>query len=259
MSSNNTRLFLTTYEADYIWLHFLLSSIEKYASGFSGITIVCDNDKDLIPQKTIDIVKSIPLDIIYVDPPTEKPPAMEIRIGYMWQQVIKLGWWKYCDEDVCIQVDSDCIFKQSFTPDTFKDSDGKITWNYRPWQSMNNTYWLNSTLKLLGLSTLKNQGMIGECFVLNRQCTKKLIEYISNKPAELWGWDFCIDNNIQEFSEYCLYGAFIENIYKKHEYSLKLWANTGLYYQHRGFLTTKYRSYDGLNPKINQEYESYLE
>lgn len=98
----NTRLFLTTYEADYPWLYYLLSSIEKYASGFSGMTIVCDNDKSLIPQDTINIIKSMPLDVIYVDPPTEKPPAMTPRIGYMWQQIIKLGWWKYCNEDVCI-------------------------------------------------------------------------------------------------------------------------------------------------------------
>ena len=113
-----TRLFISTYEADFPWLHFLLASVEKYARGFSGITIVCDNDKSQIPQDTLNIIKSMPLDVVYIDPPVTKPPAMVTRIGYMWQQVIKLGWWKYCSEDVCVQVDSDCIFKQSFTPDT---------------------------------------------------------------------------------------------------------------------------------------------
>lgn len=254
----NTRLFLTTYEADYPWLYYLLSSIEKYASGFSGMTIVCDNDKSLIPQDTINIIKSMPLDVIYVDPPTEKPPAMTQRIGYMWQQIIKLGWWKYCDEDVCIQVDTDCMFKQTFTPDTFKDKDGKITWNYRPWKTMPQTHWLPSTLKLLGLNSLENQGMIGRYFTLTRDCTKKLIEHISKKDAELWGWDFCMENNIERFSEYCLYGAFIENIYKKHDYSLQVWEDAGHFQLAHEHISCKYWSYDGVTPEIKAEYESYL-
>lgn len=253
-----TRLFISTYEADFPWLHFLLASVEKYARGFSGITIVCDNDKSQIPQDTLNIIKSMPLDVVYIDPPVTKPPAMVTRIGYMWQQVIKLGWWKYCSEDVCVQVDSDCIFKQSFTPDTFKDSHGKWIWHYRPWETMDNTRWKPSTEKLLGISNLKNQGMLGRYFILNRDCTKKLVEYISNKPAELWGWNFCIDNNIEQFSEYCLYGAFIENKYHQHNYSLKIWPSCKEFQDYAALLSVKYWSYNGITPEIRKEYESYV-
>ena len=61
MKKQLTRIFITTYEDDYLWLKFLLLSLEKYAKGFSGITIVCDDNKSKIPQTTLDIIQTMPL------------------------------------------------------------------------------------------------------------------------------------------------------------------------------------------------------
>lgn len=258
MKKQLTRIFITTYEDDYLWLKFLLLSLEKYAKGFSGITIVCDDNKSKIPQTTLDIIQTMPLDVQYVTPPSQKPPAMKIRLGYMWQQVIKLQWWKYCEEDICVQIDSDCIFKKTFTPDTFKNDEGKWIWHYRPWAIMNNTRWKPSTEELLRLHDLKNQGMIGRYFVLTRDCTQKLVEHITNERAENWSWDFCVNNNIEQFSEYCLYAAFIENIYHKHDYYLKMWKTYREFEQYSQSLSTKYWSYAGITPEIQFEYQSYI-
>lgn len=250
------RIFIVTYHKDYVWLDYLLKSIEKYTHGFSGVTIVADDDEK-IPDKTLSSIKSIPLDIFYVKRPDEKPISMSKRHGYMWQQCIKFNWWKYCKEDYCVQMDSDCIFRSELTPEDLQ-YDNKFVWHFQSWDSMKNKVWKPSTDSILRTETLY-QGMIGRTFVLTRNCTKKFIEHITEDIADNWGWHWFIDKDISECADYCLYGGFIKHIHDDENYYCKVWDSVGSF--HRSDIakkTTKYRSYDGITEDIRLEYEKYL-
>jgi hypothetical protein len=254
---NQTRIFIKTYKNDFPWLDYLLRSLDKYAKDFSGITIVCDSDKGYIPEYILKRVTNISLKVVYLTPPTTKPISMKMRLGYMWQQWIKLNWWNYCSEKYCVQIDSDCIFKKQFSPKDLQNSNGEWYWHYRPWSSMPQNFWKESTEKILGIKTI-NQGMLGHSFVLEREITKNLIKHWTKQPAKNWSWDFILKNNIEHFSEYCLYGSFIELLYPTKKYCKKVWDNSKEYSKAYSSLSTKHWSYGGITEEIKKEYESYL-
>lgn len=260
MKEKDIRIFIVTYEADFLWLSYLLRSIERYCYDFSGITIVCDNDKSKIPQTTLESIQNLPLEVIYVEPPTTKPESMTWRKGYMWQQVVKLNWWQYCDEKYCMQIDSDCIFKQKFGPKNLQNNKGQWYYHYRPWQAIKNSLWQEPTDKLLRIKTT-HQSMLGRTFVFERQLTKALIKHIT-KPynTDVFDWNFIMNQNIDKFSEYCLYGPFIQFINPTDEYEIKIWQKTkDFILSGNRDLNTKYWSYAGMTEEIVKEYESYLQ
>jgi hypothetical protein len=254
------KIFISTYKQDFCWLEYLLKSLEKYAKGFSGITIVCDFDGEHIPAKTLDSVKSIPLDVIYVEPPKTKDFNVGgvKRSGYFWQQWIKLRWFDYCDGDSCMQMDSDCILKQELTPEDLQSKNGAWFWNFRPWSSMNQNNWKPYTEKALGIQNIVNQGMMDRMFVLTKDVTKKLlIHWGKQYGLEEMTWDYIYTNELK-FSEYCMYGAFIELIEKPDIHEIRIFQNAEEHKRVVGKFSTKKRSYDGLTEKIIKEYESYL-
>ena len=250
-------IFVKTYHKDFDWLRYLFKSLEKYARGFSGITLVSDNDGYKIPKDIIYSIRSIPLEIVYLDLPNTQPKAMPYdNRGYYWQQIVKLNWWRYCSQEVCIQIDSDCMVRSEISPEFYQNNDGKWIYNIRPWSSMNNDAWKESTEKLLKIK-LENQGMIGRSFVLTKECTQELIKHITGQGYDDLTWDFIVKNSWNKFSEYCLYGGFVENIYKGDSYELRIWNDSKTFHKQNTKIV-KHKSWKGLTPEIIKEYESYL-
>lgn len=52
------------------------------------------------------------------------------RIGYNWQQYIKLIWMKYSNADAVFILDSDNMLTKPFNVDELKIN-GKYYWTYR--------------------------------------------------------------------------------------------------------------------------------
>ena len=260
--TENIRIFIKTYPKDFFWLELLLRSIEKYVSGFCGITIVCDRGKR-IPQKTLNYITKLPIQVIYLDLPLEKPKSTKPHLkGYIWQQFVKLNWWNYCNENYCMQVDSDCIFKEKFTPQDLLHNN-KFIWNFTFWKykQIERTKWKVSTDKILR-KNIQHHGMVGRTFLLTRYHTRKLIEYITENKADFWSWQWMIDNDIGQLSEYCLYGGFIFDLIR-HEsenlYHHQIWKNIkDFHLSDIALKTTKHFSQDkNIKQKI-EEFESYL-
>lgn len=106
-------IVIKSYPADYPWLAYCLRSIQKFASGFNNIIV-------LLPR-------SAPLTLT-----AETVVYLDVEENYMTQQVAKLNADFHTEADFILHIDSDCIFKQPVTPETFMVN-GKARWLMTPW------------------------------------------------------------------------------------------------------------------------------
>jgi len=210
-----SRIFIKTYFKDYFKLARLFRSLESFAKGIDKITVVSDRHYPPIPAETLNIIKSFDLDVIYEAKPKDSN-------GYYWQQCIKLNWWQYCEDNTCIQIDSDCFLKKEMHLNDLK-LDNRWVWHYRPWGKLNTrpATWYRSTKKLLRFDP-EYQAMVGCTYVLTRDCTKDFLTYLTRESPTAFNWNFILKNKIKMFSEYCLYGGYIKKI-DHPEYYKKVW------------------------------------
>lgn len=116
-----TEIMIVSYHKDVQWLKYCLASIKKFASDFSGVTI-------LIPTADLPVFdwvgKEHP-DMLLLDyhTPTDK------RLWHVAHQLQKFKADEWCpNADFICHVDSDCIFTEPVTPD-FYFVDGKpVLW-----------------------------------------------------------------------------------------------------------------------------------
>jgi hypothetical protein len=114
-------IFIKSCEKDFGFLSYCLKSIHKFASGFAEIVVVIPDNTDL-PLTQERVVK--------VPEPSSGPPTMH-GIGYVYQQVVKMNADKYCQSDFILHIDSDTVFNQPVTPQTFF-IDGNPMWLITP-------------------------------------------------------------------------------------------------------------------------------
>jgi hypothetical protein len=128
-----TSLFIKSYRGDFRWLTYCLRSIQKFATGFQEIVIVIP-DTDNLDHLTAERVVKV----------------KESGTPYLFQQVVKMYADTYTDADFISFVDSDCIFVEPVTPETFM-TDGKVNWLYTPWEHIpEDVKWREVMQKCLG-------------------------------------------------------------------------------------------------------------
>jgi hypothetical protein len=125
-----TELFIVTYSKDFSWLHYCLKSIQKFASGFSAVSIlVPKSDGHALLLMTKEFCGgSIPIRCLEGDEWPEK--------GMLWHmaQITRADEW--CpDADYIAHFDPDCIFTAPVTPDTFI-KDGKPYLQYERFETI---------------------------------------------------------------------------------------------------------------------------
>ena len=108
--------FLVTYAKDYDFTTYTLRSIAKFASGFSGITIV------------------VPYGDLKRFEPLAKKHDCNLRgyfesesKGFLHHQVCKCEADLWCPKgtDLIVHIDSDCVFKEPFSLNDFMGPTGK--------------------------------------------------------------------------------------------------------------------------------------
>ena len=121
----NTEIFIVTHAKDFPWLKFCLRSIEKFASGFSGVTI-------LVPDKDVD-----PLTKFALEWGAYSHPGFCIIGGDEWTNA-GMNWHmneimhadQHCPKaDFIAHIDPDCVFTGPVTPETYLQ-DGKPILRY---------------------------------------------------------------------------------------------------------------------------------
>ena len=103
--STTHKFFCRTYARDADRLRYLLRSIEKFANGFDGIVVAC-------PEASLGAIFKTALDFHNV----EVLPCNTSDYDFIAQQITKLTAYRYCDADVIVHIDSDCIFTKPFSP-----------------------------------------------------------------------------------------------------------------------------------------------
>ena len=217
-----TSIFIKTFPKDHVWLKYLLPSIEKYADGFKDVIIVSDAGTK-IPPEYLSSIKKIPVRTHYipVPTPTSKYPNIENGVGYLWQQYIKLNWFKLCDSDSVMVLDSDEMLCKPLTPDQLKHN-GKWIWTYRSWKEAGDAQcWKQSTDFILRKNTPR-EAMCETGFVLTRTVTTNLLNYIYQMHSISNLWELVTKKRMGKFSEYNIYGSFIHMInHPEYYYNIK--------------------------------------
>jgi hypothetical protein len=108
-------IFIRSYAKDFPWLHHALRSIQKFATGFRDIVIVIPDTDDLSCLTLERVVK-----------------VKDTMDGYLAQQITKLRSDQYTDSDLILVTDSDTLFTELVTPESFM-RDGKPIWFMTPW------------------------------------------------------------------------------------------------------------------------------
>lgn len=117
-----TALFCKSFSRDFPWLEYAKRSIHQFTTGFSEIVLV-------LPEgEWFDWPKAR---IIHVREHGDK---------YLNQQAIKMYADVLCDADYIAYHDSDCIFTEPVTPETFI-KDGKPMWLHAPFREDEKRAW----------------------------------------------------------------------------------------------------------------------
>lgn len=208
-----TSIFIKTYPNDHMWLQYLLPSIEKYAEGFKDVVIVSDVGT-VVPPEYLSSIKKIPVKTHYIKVPpmtNQYPKNIDVGIGYLWQQCIKLNWHNLCDSESALLLDSDEMLCKRLTPEQLK-RDGKWVWTYRPWKEAGPAQcWKQSTDHILGKNT-PYEAMVTPGFVMTRTATTNLLNYIYQKHSISNFWELVTKKKMNKFSEYNIYGSFIHGV-----------------------------------------------
>jgi hypothetical protein len=208
-----TDIFIKTYHKDFIWLEWCLKSIKQFSHGFNKVIIVSDNDGNKLPNNLLTI---LPVTVFYVDLPKTKPTKVTHGLGYLWQQYIKLSWYKYSKADEVLVLDSDEMLTMPTCPANFK-TNNKYHWFYRNWEEMGDAKcWRESTEKLLGCKT-ENSGMCITGFVLQKETSVALKNHLCNLFNAKDIWEIFVNNNMETASEFNIYGCFVQK-YDRKEY-----------------------------------------
>lgn len=248
-----TSIFIKTYPNDHAWLQYLLPSIEKYAQGFKDVIIVSDAGT-VIPPEYLNTIKKIPVHTHYIPIPThtpEYPSNIDVGIGYLWQQNIKLSWFELCNSDSALLLDSDEMLCKPMTPNDFKHN-GKWVWTYRLWKEAEEAQcWKQSTDYILGQDT-PYEAMYCVGFVMTRTATINLLNYIFQKHSISNFWDLVIKKQMGKFSEYNIYGSFINSVHDS-DYYYNIQNDIPL---HNCIII--HNSWSGITPDIHMKAMAYL-
>jgi hypothetical protein len=148
-----TAIFLKTCLHDAEYHRYCLKSIEKFCTGFSEVRVI----------------------------EGEHPK------GYLWQQVVKLHADQYTDADFILVTDSDTLFVEPVTPESFM-REGKPQWLYTPWndamlQHAGTRAWKDCMEKFLGLPS-PGEMMRRQPFMFPRHVLPSIREFCLKKHGK---------------------------------------------------------------------------
>lgn len=126
----SVEIFLVTYARDFRYLKYCLRSIEKFAKGFSGVTILVPN------QDVAELRKIIAINYHGEIPIRVKRGTEWVGKGFLWHmaQICRADEW--CPKaDFVAHLDPDCVFTAPCSPETFF-KDGKPVLRYEPFESL---------------------------------------------------------------------------------------------------------------------------
>jgi hypothetical protein len=171
-------ILIVTYARDFKYLSHCLASISKFASGFSGVTIMVP-DEDVKELRSIIAVNGggIPIHVKHGRQWTNK--------GMLWHMAMECRADEICPHaNYIAHLDPDCIFTAPVSPDTFF-IEGKPVLRYEPFESLAKRQpgvwnWKVAADNALPF-TVADEGMRGHPEIYTRATYEKTRQLIETK------------------------------------------------------------------------------
>lgn len=126
--TGSVELFIVTYAKDFPYLRYCLRSIKKFATGFSGVTI-------LVPTQHVKELRALIAEV-GIGGVTVKSGYEWAKKGNMWHVAQELRADEWCSKaDYIAHFDADCLFDKPVTPAAFFNN-GKPLLRYEPFESL---------------------------------------------------------------------------------------------------------------------------
>ena len=138
----NAHILILSWAPDAEWLHYALRSIQRFARGFAGVTVVYPTGDDQLLRPLCERFGATPR-------PHDEPPH---PLGHLAQNLAKSCADLYCPKGTtaCFHFDSDCVFVAETTPQDYM-RDGLPVLVYRSWQDAGPAdCWREPTRRALG-------------------------------------------------------------------------------------------------------------
>lgn len=131
-----TQIFIVSYSKDAPWLEYCLRSINKFATGFSGTTV-------LVPKQDVGSMKPI-CDRHGASLETDNRAAPPL--GFLDHMVQKCYADQWCPEaDYILHTDSDCVFTELVTPDDYLVAGNKPVLLIEEFARLPQSHWKMAT------------------------------------------------------------------------------------------------------------------
>jgi hypothetical protein len=189
-----TSIFIRSYHKDIEWLKWCLKSIEKYCTGFCEL-VLCYPQGQSAAFSGINFSKF----------EFHKITSLDYRRDYLGQQVSKLMAYKHCKGDFILYVDSDCLFNDHVTPETYQVN-GKPILYKTPYELVGDAIcWKPITELAVGFE-VNFEYMRSFPFLFHKDSVKNAVEKYIPYNIEY----FILDRRANSFSEFNFLGALIE-------------------------------------------------
>lgn len=112
--SQKVEIFIVTFQRDFNYLQYCLRSIAKFATGFSGVTILVPTEQHEACSKLVNFEPQLPF-------PKRVVSGVEWpKLGFLWHMAQVMRAEEWCPEaDFIVHIDPDCIFTAPVTPDDY--------------------------------------------------------------------------------------------------------------------------------------------
>lgn len=223
----STSIFIKTCRKDLEWLRYSLESIAKYAIGFDEVVVVADRGC----HGQIERVLTGREKVVYVP---------EWNNGYIQQQYVKLHADGYCSSENILFVDSDVVFFDYFSENSFMVGRKPILLKTRYENVGDAQAWKPITEQAMGVKTeweyMRRMPLIyrRDTITAFRNAFISVVESLKGMAGN-------------SFSEFNCIGLFIE-LYEPNLYFIsdtEVWMPPTVCKQ--------FRSWDGINNEVRDE------
>lgn len=230
-----TDIFIRSYHRDFPWLSYALKSIQKFATGFRQVVIVIPDTDDL-PNLTVERVIK------------EK----DVMPGYMQQQSTKMHADTFSDADAFLFLDSDCVFTEPVTPETFM-TEGRPNWLHTPFDKVGEDArraWYEVMKKCIGEDP-PSEMMRRHPQLIPRWALQEFRGFVAGKHGVSLE-HYIKSQPIGQFSEYNCAGHYLW----LHHHEKIHWINTEEWLPPA--VLKQWWSHGGITPEIREELERIL-
>lgn len=218
-------IITTSYRNDFEWCRILCESIDRFVPDNIPHYLFIEgrdvelfrqlensrrkvfSQREIIPWWMVRFPFSIKGHNFWLSPFTI--PAR----GWIIQQVVKLGVFEVLDEDIFLCLDSEAFFVRPFNHETlFRNGKVMMVSHDEPWDWPNAAKYYDAAIRLLGIKRDEKplKRYMSVQFIFRREVLEQLAGTI-RKRSVLRNWKVPLFNTLR-FSEYTLYGIFVERV-----------------------------------------------